>query len=77
MKTKQLIINAPKYVLFIKGAGYLANTQKLTGIIFTDRLELAQIFAVGFDSVESKTSIWDAEAKRYFNNPTNFEVINL
>lgn len=55
---------APKYVLCIETFGYLANTQNLTGIIFTDYLELAMPFSIGFDNPKDKLSIWNAELQR-------------
>jgi hypothetical protein len=75
MTKKQKLEAAPKYVLFIEGAGYLSDTQRLTGINFTQDINKAQKFAVGFDNPEMKTGIWNAAAKRMFNNPdVKFEV---
>lgn len=66
---------APKYVLFIDGAGYLSNKQGLTGINFTDKVENAEKFSVGFDNEDMKLGIWNAAAKRMFNNAdVKFEV---
>jgi len=58
---------APKYVLYIEGAGYLADDQSLRGLIFTDELELARKFSVGFDDPAQKLGIWNAEAKKFFD----------
>ena len=75
---KKQIDEAPKYVLYIEGAGYLADNQNLTGIIFTDDLKNAMLYAVGFDNPEIKLGIWNAEAKKLFNTgEEKFELIYL
>lgn len=75
---KKQIQEAPKYVLYIEGAGYLADNQNLTGIIFTDELKNAMLYAVGFDNPEIKLGIWNAEAKKLFNTgEVKFELIYL
>jgi hypothetical protein len=75
---KKQIKEAPKYVLYIEGAGYLADNQNLTGIIFTDDVKYARLYAVGFDNPEIKLGIWNAEAKKLFNTEeVKFELIYL
>ena len=73
---KQALL-APKYVLFIDGPGYLADKQNLTGVIFTEELELARKFSIGFDNPVDKLAIWNAEAKRLFNSDVKFEAIAI
>ena len=69
---------APKYVLFIDGAGYLASEQELSGINFSDDVNGARQFSVGFDDPNQKEGIWSATARRFFNNPEiKFEIIYL
>lgn len=68
--------NAPKYVLLIEGAGYLASTQGLSGINFTPYLELAMQYSIGFDNPKIKLGIWNAAAKKMFNNSgVKFEAV--
>lgn len=75
---KKQINEAPKYVLYIEGAGYLSENQNLTGINFTDDLKHAMLYAVGFDNPEIKLGIWNAEAKKLFNTgEVKFELIYL
>jgi hypothetical protein len=74
-EARKLAKAAPKYVLFIDGAGFLSDSQGLTGVNFTQDESEARKFSVGFDSEEMKTGIWNAAAKRMFNNPSvTFEV---
>lgn len=68
---------APKYGLFIEGAGWLAAQQKLSGVIFTEHKDLARAFAFGFDDVATKLGIWNIEAKRLFNRGVTFEAVSL
>lgn len=78
LSRKQQIAAAPKYGLYIEGAGWLANKQQLSGIVFTQDKELAQQFAEGFDNPSDKLAIWNAEAKRMFNNAViKFEAVAL
>ncbi len=75
---KKQINEAPKYVLYIEGAGYLAENQDLTGIIFTDDVKQARLYAVGFDNPIDKLGIWNAHAKKLFNtDEVKFELIYL
>ncbi len=69
---------APKYVLKMDGAGYLADEQKLSGVNFTDKVEDAMKFSIGFDNPELKTGIWNATARLYFDNPwMEFKTVEL
>lgn len=71
MKTlskKQQIANAPKFVLYNETLGFLANKQNLTGVIFTEELELAMQFAEGFDNPSDKLEIWNLSARKYGKN---------
>lgn len=77
LSIKKQISEAPKYGLFIEGAGFLACKQNLTGVVFTDCKELAMQYAEGFDNVTDKLSIWNAAVKRMFNCDIKFEAIYL
>lgn len=74
---KEKIKNAPKFGLFIEGAGWLANTQFMNGIVFTDSQDLAMQFSEGFDDPVIKLGIWNAEAKKMFNCDIKFEPVYL
>lgn len=63
------------YVLFIEGAGYLAKTQNLTGVVFTEDIALAREYNKAVDYPETKVAIWNAEAKRTFGEGIKFEAI--
>lgn len=78
MNNKKAIAIAPKFVLHITGAGYLSNHQGLTGVNFTHDLQDAEQYAVGFDDPKQKLEIWNAAAKRMFNNAAvQFEIVYL
>jgi len=78
LSIKNQIKVAPKYGLFIEGAGWLAEGQGLSGIVFTEHKELARRFAEGFDDPTQKCGIWSAVAQRLFNNPDiSFEPVYL
>ena len=77
ISAKKMAELAPKYGLFIEGAGWLAETQNLTGVLFTEHKELARNFSVGFDDVNIKTGIWNAEVGKLFNCDIKFEAIYL
>ena len=68
---------APKYVLYIETLGFLANRQGLTGIIFTNSVELAMEYSIGFDDPETKLGIWNAELKRKGWAGFKFEAVEL
>jgi len=75
---RKLANAAPKYTLFIEGAGYLYENQNLTGIVFTTDKSKAIKYAVGFDNPDIKTGIWNAEAKKMFNNSNvKFQIVNI
>lgn len=77
MTNRQKIKNAPKYTLFIDGAGFLSSTQGMTGVKFTKGIQSAMLFAVGYDQEETKKEIWNAAAKRMFNANVTFEIMYL
>lgn len=73
---KKQIAAAPKFGLFVDGAGWLANQQDLTGVNFTQDKGAAMQFAEGFDNPDDKLSVWNAELKRVFG-PVTFQVVYL
>lgn len=75
---KKEIELAPKYGLFIEGAGWLAEIQELSGITFTEHKELTRKFAEGFDDPNIKCAAWNYIAQKMFNNKgISFEPVYL
>ena len=75
--TKQRMQNAPKYVLFSKDRGYLANEQGFCGVRFTPNASSAMQYSTGFDNPSDKIWVWNTIAKIRIGQNITFEVINL
>lgn len=68
--------NAPKYVLHCS-FGYVADKQELSGCNFTQDINAARQYAVGFDDPAQKAMIWRIAAKAQTGADVSFDVINL
>lgn len=67
---------APKYVLHCS-FGYVADDQELSGCKFTQYIELARKYSIGFDDPTTKAMVWEIAAKVQTGAAVSLDVVNL
>ena len=68
---------APKYVLHNAEFGYVAENQQLRGVRFTNDINAAMQYSIGFDNPEIKKPYWQAAAKMQEGKAVSFDIVNV
>jgi hypothetical protein len=76
---KQQAELAPKYVLYIEGAGYISEKAESPdcAIAFTFNISEAIQYSIGFDNPNMKVGYWRGVAKAFFGHAVDVNIENV